>query len=439
MGLHELLCVGDVHLGRRPGRVPEDLGGIEARALAPRAAFEAVVEEALAREVRAVLFVGDVVDAEDHFLEAYSVLEEGLGRLARAGIEAIAVAGNHDVRALPRLADEVEGFRLLGRGGRWEQHLLRGADGAPLARLVGWSFPRAQVTSSPLEELPALALERRTDVPTLALLHCDLDQHGGTYAPVMRRDLEAVEAVDAWLLGHVHAPSWEALARPRPVGYLGSLCGLDPSETGVHGPWRLTLEGGRAFALEQLPLAPLAWAAIDVPVDGLEDPEGLDALLTRALRDHAGREEARLGAARAVGCRLRMVGRSPVHHALLRRARALAGSGALAELRTRLEGRLYFVDKLVDQSRPALALEELARTSDPPGLLARKLLALERHEPEGESLVREARRRMEELSERKPWSSLGSGAPAADAVRAHLLRAGEQALEELLAQQEARA
>jgi DNA repair exonuclease SbcCD nuclease subunit len=274
MGRGELLCVGDVHLGRRPGRVPTDLEGIEPRQLTPRAAFEAVVEEALAREVRAVLFAGDVVDAEDHFLEAYSVLEDGVRRLAQAGIEAIAVAGNHDVRALPRLADEVDGFRLLGRGGRWEQHLLRDNSGEPLARLVGWSFPRARVIDSPLEGLPALSLEQRTDVPTLALLHCDLDQHGGAYAPVMRRDLEAVEAVDAWLLGHIHAPSHEALASPRPIGYLGSLCGLDPSETGVHGPWRLTVEGGRAFELEQLPLAPLAWAAVDVQVDGLEDPLG---------------------------------------------------------------------------------------------------------------------------------------------------------------------
>ena len=161
MGRGELLCVGDVHLGRRPGRVPTDLEGIEPRRLTPRAAFEAVVEEALAREVRAVLFAGDVVDAEDHFLEAYSVLEDGVRRLAQAGIEAIAVAGNHDVRALPRLADEVDGFRLLGRGGRWEQHLLRDNSGEPLARLVGWSFPRARVIDSPLEGLPAIEPAKR--------------------------------------------------------------------------------------------------------------------------------------------------------------------------------------------------------------------------------------------------------------------------------------
>jgi hypothetical protein len=254
----------------------------------------------------------------------------------------------------------------------------------------------------------------------------------------MRRDLEAAESVDAWLLGHIHVPSHEALAGPRPIGYLGSVCGLDPSETGVHGPWRLTLEGGRALRLEQLALAPLAWLELDVPVDALQDPEALDGLLVAALRGLAEREGQRLGAARAVGCRLRLVGRSSVHRALRRRVAALAAGEGLQELRPRFDGRLYFVDKLVDDARPALALDELARSSDPPGLLARRLLALERGDPEGEPLVREARRRMESMVERRPWMAAQLEAPDEAAVRAHLLRAGEQALEELLAQREAR-
>jgi DNA repair exonuclease SbcCD nuclease subunit len=432
IGRGELLCVGDVHLGRRPGRVPADLEaqGLDPRALAPRAAFEAVVEEALERRVCAVLFAGDVVDAEVHFLEAYSVLERGVRRLEQAGIEAIAVAGNHDVRALPRLADEVAGFRLLGRGGRWEEHLLQGHDGAPLARVVGWSFPRARVPESPLGGLPALGLAPRADVPTLGLLHCDLDHSGGPYAPVARGELEAVRAVDAWLLGHVHAPSHDALAAPRPIGYLGSLCGLDPGETGVHGPWSLALEGGRGLRLEQLALAPLAWAALDVPVDGLAGAEGLEPALTGALREFAESEGGRFGAARALGCRLRLVGRSRAHRDLALRAAGLE----LERLSLERAGRVFFVDKLVDAARAALDLDELAAGGDPPGLLARKLQALERDDPEGRRQVRAAREHLQTLVGRPPWVALEGGALDDEVVRAHLVRAGEQALEGLLAQ-----
>ncbi len=424
-----LLCVGDVHLGRRPGRVPPDLArdGVEPAALTPRAAFERVVREAQDRRVSAVVFLGDVVDDEEHYLEAYSVLERGVRELVDARIEVVAVAGNHDVRALPKLADEVPGFRLLGRGGRWEQHELT-SSGKPLARLVGWSFPRARVEESPL---PSLALEPRDGLPAIGLLHCELDARSGPYAPVLRRELEAA-GLDAWLLGHVHAPMFADLAQSRPLGYLGSLTGLDPSETGPHGPWLLTLQGGRELALEQLPLAPLRWAEIDVPVDGLAEPEDLNQALTAALRAFAEREGERLGAALAVGCRLRLTGRSRRHRALVQHARSLD----LAALRPTLEGRIYFVDKLIDAARPDLDLQALARSSDPPGLFARKLLSLRAGDEEGLALVQKAQRRLAQLADRRPWPALKLPAPDEAAARAHLERAGLEALEVLLAQQE---
>jgi len=432
-----LLFVGDVHLGRRPGRVPADLAaeGVDPRALSPRAAFDAVIEEALALGARAVVFLGDVVDAEDHFLEAYSVLERGVRRLVKAGVEVLAVAGNHDVRALPRLVGGVPGFRLLGGGGCWEEHVLAGPSGEPLVRLVGWSFPRPKVTESPLAGLGELALVPRAEIPTIGLLHCDLDQRSSPYAPVMQRDLEAVMVVDAWLLGHVHAPSYEALATPRPVGYLGSLVGLDPSETGVHGPWRLALDGGRAFQLQQLALAPLAWAVIDVSVEEIKDADEIEPALTAALRGFAEGGGERFSSARAVGCKLRLVGRSPAHRQLAARARGLATE----DLRLERDGRLYFVDRLEDDARAALDLEEIARSGDPPGLLASKLLALDRGEPVGTRLVHEARERLLRLADRRPWVSLDTPRPDDEAVRAHLRRAGEKALEELLAQREVRA
>jgi len=100
------------------------------------------------------------------------------------------------------------------------------------------------------------------------------------------------------------------------------------------------------------------------------------------------------------------------------------------------DGRLYFVDRLEDDARPALDLEEIARSGDPPGLLAAKLLALDRGEPVGERLLHQARERMLRLVDRTPWVALNAARPDDEAVRTHLRRAGEKALEELLAQRE---
>ena len=430
MAQGSILFVGDVHLGRRPARVPDLASeGIDARELSPRAAFEAVVREARARAVDAVVFLGDVVDREEHFLEAWGTLRQGVGELLADGIAVLAVAGNHDVVALPRLADEIAGFRLIGRGGVWETVELARA-GAPFARLLGWSFPRARVDSSPLADLRPPA---RDGLCTLGLLHGELDASGGPYAPFARRELDAA-GLDAWLLGHVHAPSREGLAQARPVGYLGSLVGLDPTETDVHGPWLARFGAGRAPALEQLALAPLVWLALELDVATLDDTADLPAALARALSERAGLERERLGAARAVGCRLRLVGAHARKAELALRVRELRER--LDGVRPNFDGRAWFLERIEDASVPALDLAALARGDDPPGLLARRLLALESESEVGAAWVVDARRAMEDLVLARPFAALGAGAPDERAVRERLLRAGRAALAQLLAGRE---
>ena len=109
-----ILCIADVHLGRRPAHIPET---IDARALGPAPAWHAFVRRAVELEVDAVALTGDVVDETNRFYEAFSVLQSGVKRLVDSGIPIFAVSGNHDFEVLPRLADRIPEFRLLGRGG----------------------------------------------------------------------------------------------------------------------------------------------------------------------------------------------------------------------------------------------------------------------------------------------------------------------------------
>ena len=301
----KLLCVGDIHLGRQPSRLPEGvLDELRASELGPAAAWASAVDFALEEEVDAVLLAGDVVEQEDDFYEAYGDLRRGVGRLAAAGVPVLAVSGNHDVQVLPRLADAVPGFHLLGRGGKWEAEELSGRDGRQV-RVLGWSFPERRVSTSPLaaHELPELD---RGSGPVVGLLHCDRDAAGSPYAPVRSAELESAP-VDAWLLGHVHKP--DPLAPPRPIGYLGSLTGLDPGEDGPRGPWLLA-SNGSGLQVEQLPLAPLRWEEVDVPLDGMETAEEVHGRAVAALDAlHERVFEGRFRP-RAVGCRLRFTGRT---------------------------------------------------------------------------------------------------------------------------------
>lgn len=411
--------MGDVHLGRIP-RVPEDL---EVDDLGPRAAFQAVVATALERRVRAVVFLGDVVDRDEAFAESWSQLLGGLRELTEAGIEVFAVVGNHDHKVLPRLADELPGLRLIGRGGAWEDVLLE-ADGEPWLRLCGWSFPGPRVTSSPLA---SFSFTRAQDAPRIGLLHADVDSSGGHHAPVARHEFEG-DACDAWLLGHHHGPWREGLAAERPLGYLGSVVGLDPTETGVHGPWLLELDGARTPRLTQLPVVPLVWESIELDVEGLAAPDELESRIARGMREHADARAELLGDARVVGCRVRLVGSHVEHAAIAREAARLRSR--LDQFRPTQDGREWFLDALVDAARPALDLEALARTDDPPGLIARKLLDL-RAEGAPE-LLRAAQARLERTGDAVAWSGLERPPLEPADTRERLERAGYALLEAML-------
>lgn len=424
-GPFTLLAVGDMHLGRRPARLPDDLArtGLHADALGPAAAWNAVVQHALAERVDAVALAGDVVEAADDFFEAYTLLDRGIRTLLAAGIPVLAVAGNHDVTVLPRLADAIPGFRLLGRDGRWETAVLA-RDGRPAARVLGWSFPRQQVADDPLATLPGLD---GPAVPAVGLLHCDLDAGASRYAPVRRTALERVP-VQAWLLGHVHAPG--PLVGPRPIGYLGSLVGLDARDRGPRGAWRVAVEPGRV-TVEHIPLAPLRWEVATVDVAALPDAEALEGAVVEALeRLHAG-----LAASpRAVGVDVHLAG----EHRLGRSLGDAVVRLDLAALRPERDGTLYFVHRLVDDSRHACDLTALATAGDPPGLLARRLLVLDGPDgPERRRLLAAGREALERERTRAVYQRLAVRPPDDATVAAWMRRAGRHALVALLAQREA--
>ncbi|MBN1443387.1 MAG: metallophosphoesterase, partial [Planctomycetes bacterium] len=177
----KLLSIGDIHLGRRIGRVPADLGEIRVAD-----AWRIAAHLAMEREVDGIILAGDVVDRTDDRFEAYGHLAREVERLVAAGIRVFAVAGNHDVEALPRLARHIPQVTLLGAGGRWSLEEIEGRSGGS-ALLLGWSYAEERVRRNPLEDLPSsLAGETR---PVLGVLHCTVNGGREDPAPVPRAEL----------------------------------------------------------------------------------------------------------------------------------------------------------------------------------------------------------------------------------------------------------
>jgi len=383
-----LLAIGDMHLGRLPASLPEDLHS-QQKALGPETAWTRCVNEAINRQVDAVVLAGDLVEQARDFFVAYGQLKEGLEKLATAGIRSFAVAGNHDVHVLPRLAAELDHLTLLGEGGHWEMVEINDIE------LIGWSFPQAEVRQSPLIDFPSTRLER----VRIGLLHCDRDQSGSRHAPVSSADLEAAQ-VSAWLLGHIHQP--DGLRGDRPIGYLGSVSALRASETGHRGPWLIKTDQGRVQA-EQILLAPLRYETHTLDLTGLSCAEELGARILECARSSLVRLTRGEHLPDALGLRLTLTGRSSISADLRKSAEELT-----TDARSWTEAGVHcFIDKIDLALEPAIDLDQLAKQNDPCGLLARRILALRSGRgEEHEHLISQARERFDGVLETREFKGL---------------------------------
>jgi exonuclease SbcD len=359
-----LLCTGDVHLGRYPSRIPDDL---QTSRCSPRAAWHETVDVALDLGVDAVVLTGDVVDQENRYFEAYGPFEEGVAELDDAGIPTLTVSGNHDFRVFPDLVDEVDrpNLHLLGRGGEWERFTLE-RDGEPALHLDGWSFPDEYVLGSPLDDY---GLDRRDDAPTVGVVHGDLDAAGSEYAPLASDDLRATDA-DAWLLGHIHAPGPRVESEPL-VLYPGSPQGLDPGEAGTHGPWTVTVRDDGTVETEQVPLASVRYNGVEIDVSDAVDETDVVSTLSSRVSDHV-RDEVDTGVVAVLVLRVVLTGRTAAHADL-----AGDDGGDVTEFRRSYGSVTAVVDRVEVETRPDIDLDAFVDDDTPVGYLAEVLQAIE--------------------------------------------------------------
>ncbi len=404
--------------------MPPDLAHLRPE-LGPAEAWRRLVDLALAERVRAVVLAGDVLDDESDFFEAYGDLRKGAERLAAAGVELVTVAGNHDVDVLPRLSAAVDGVKLLGAGGTWEAHTLL-QDGVSL-NLVGWSWPGRWVETSPLVGLDA-ALGTLGPGITLAVLHCDLDKASSRYAPVASSEL-ADGRVDAWLLGHVHKPSFARTGGGAWSGYLGSLSSADPGEEGWRGAW--LLDASRSgLGVERVPLSPLRFGAVTVDVSGLEAADVVSGVIADAVVAHLDDlPDPGSGGPIAVGVRVDVVGRTRSSAEVRERLAREDPRDLLVER----GGVAGFVHEVTVEVHPDLDVDALARRDDPVGLLARNLLLVDGPpSPERDALLEQVRDEMRQVASASHYAALEPPELTDEYVLGTLRRAAMRFLDEAM-------
>lgn len=362
-----VLATADIHIGRRSTRLPEEIDG---RSTSSAAAWGAIVDLAIARSVDVVAIAGDLVDHDNRFYEALGPLERGLRRLGEAGIDVVAVAGNHDYDVLPSLARSLpDGFlRLVGAGGQWERIAIE--RGQEQLFVDGWSFPTRHVREAPLDSYSPSPLLPEDGAPLLGMLHGDLDVPTSSYAPIALGALHATPA-SFWLLGHVHRPGHVEREGAPTVLYPGSPNPMDPGESGAHGVWMLDF--GRGNQRPKHTFVPLARVRYDALEVDLTDVSGTDALrqrITSSLRARAA--DLAEPPLEHLVFRLRLTGRSPLHRSLQDETANLRD-----DLHFDVNGVEVHVERVDCETRAVRDLAALTAGSDAAAWLAGLITALE--------------------------------------------------------------
>ena len=384
MGSFSFIHAADLHIGspfKGVSAESQELG--EYFQKSTFRAFQALVDACLVHEVDFLLVAGDVYDGSDRSLGAQLTFNDGLRRLADAGVQTFVVHGNHD--PLDGRVSQLEVPEGVTTFGRAAQNTTVEVQGEIVAAISGISFPTRDVRSNlarTLEPGPA-------GVFRIGLLHCNVGADTGhePYAPCELSELKASD-MDYWALGHVHTR--KVLSEEPMIVYPGNPQGRSIREQGARGCFLVRVDSQSRAELEFLPLDVVRWHEIPVSIEGLSTVDALDRKLGETLEAHS-----ISAGGRGIVCRLKVEGRGPIY-------RDLHVEGAEEELLSRLRDRfagsnpLVWAQRIELNCRPEVDLAERAKRGD---LLAEVITVARGHADTPEGLAQLKAAALDELWE----------------------------------------
>lgn len=112
-GIVRFVHFSDTHLGAMDDDTSDPSTGLNIREQDLYRAFNHVIDYALASKPDFVIHAGDLFDAAHPGNRALCTALEGFGRLSRAGIPSIVIAGNHDTPRIPAKGNVLRALRVL--------------------------------------------------------------------------------------------------------------------------------------------------------------------------------------------------------------------------------------------------------------------------------------------------------------------------------------
>jgi len=310
---------------------------------ATRAAFDNLIERALAERVDFLIIAGDLFDGDWKDMGTGLYFARAMARLSKAGIAVFLLAGNHDAASvLTKSLPWAEGVHIFGAR-KPETFRLQALGVA----LHGQSFINAHVT----DNLAAAYPPPLANMVNIGVLHTALDGYAchARYAPCSASQL-AAKGYDYWALGHVH--DFEVVLSDPAIVFPGNLQGRNIRETGPKGAVLVEVLDNAIARITPIVLDVVRWARVEADCSDLTEASELH----NAVRIQLASAHSREADGRPLIIRLSLAGTTDLD-ATLR-----DGQAALREEIRALAAAVsddLWLEKLVIETQP------LARTAAP--------------------------------------------------------------------------
>lgn len=224
---------------------------------ASREALKGLVTKALDDRVSFVVFSGDLYDGDWRDYNTGIFFAGQMGRLAKSGIRAFVLHGNHDAESemTKKLALPENVVIFSSRSAQ-----VHKIDELKVA-LHGQSFANRAVE----DNLAASYKPKVNGYYNVGVLHTALQGYAAhaNYSPCTVEELHA-KNYDYWALGHVH--EYEKWDGPSTIVFPGNLQGRHVREPGRKGAVSVTVDDSGRSVVERLYLDVLRWEVLKVDV-----------------------------------------------------------------------------------------------------------------------------------------------------------------------------
>ena len=225
------------------------------------AAFDRLIDYAIKEMPDFVLIAGDIYDGEDRSIRAQHRFQQGMERLADAGVPVVLGYGNHD-----HLSGQWVRFELPGNvhvfGPEVSQKRLATPNGEVI--ISGFSYGERHVKRAMIHDFPPA---EESGAFHIGMLHGSMDGETAhaVYAPFTKQQL-LEKNYDYWALGHIHMR--EELNQNPSIVYPGNIQGRHKNEAGAKGFYDVSLSKS-GTSLQFVPVSAVQFDRLSIGCEGI--------------------------------------------------------------------------------------------------------------------------------------------------------------------------